>query len=212
MYSCNQCYKSYAWKDSLKRHTRKMHDDEDSTADSESSMSMETDEKSCGNCGALFNSLSSLSKHAEKCEYQDSDSDVSGESDDESALKAVIEDVYKCTDSRYQAKVASYLAAGDENAAQTARDEMRPLYKRIMREVLKQYLVFGIEIKKSEHYKKLMKDIYHYKDEKGYEIKTAVKKALLKNGNMLEEVLEDVSSGNTDDGEDNGSDVNEGGV
>ena len=107
---------------------------------------------------------------------------MSGESDDESAIKAVIEDVYKCTDSRYQAKVASYLAAGDENAAQTARDDMRPLYKRVMREVLKQYLVFGIEIKRSEHYKKLMKDIYHYKDEKGYEIKTAVKKALLKNG------------------------------
>ena len=137
---------------------------------------------------------------------------MSGESDDESALKAVIEDVYKCTDSRYQAKVASYLAAGDENAAQTARDEMRPLYKRIMREVLKQYLVFGIEIKKSEHYKKLMKDIYHYKDEKGYEIKTAVKKALLRNSSMLEEVLEEVNSDNTDGGDDNdGNDVTEDG-
>ena len=89
---------------------------------------------------------------------------------------------------------------------------MRPLYKRVMREVLKQYLVFGIEIKKSEHYKKLMKDIYHYKDEKGLEIKTAVKKALLRNSSMLEEVLEEVNSDNTDDGDDNdGNDVTEDG-
>ena len=73
---------------------------------------------------------------------------MSGDSDDESSLKAVIENVYKCTGSIYQAKFASYLAAGDENAAQTARDDMRPLYKRGMSEVLKQYLVFGIEIKK----------------------------------------------------------------
>ena len=65
MYSCNQCYKSYAWKDSLKRHTRKMHGDEDSTTGSESCMSMETDDNSCGNCGALFNLVSALDKHAE---------------------------------------------------------------------------------------------------------------------------------------------------
>ena len=84
---------------------------------------------------------------------------------------------------------------------------MRPLYKRVMREVLKQYLVFGIEIKKSEHYKKLMKDIYHYKDEKGLEIKTAVKKALLRNSSMLEEV----NSDNTDGDDNDGNDVTEDG-
>ena len=204
MFKCNYCSKSYTWPDSLKRHTRRMHDDEDRLADSESCMSMDPDDNACGHCGALFNSLSSLAKHAEKCETQDSDSDVSAEGEeDESALKAIIQTIYSACDSQYQTKVASYEAAGDENAAQTARDDMRPIYKRNLRKALHAYLTFAIQIKKSEHYKKLMKDINYYKDDKGYEVTKAVKKAISKNGNILDELLDDANSDNTDDSEDN---------
>ena len=165
---------------------------------------MDTDDNACGHCGALFNSLSSLAKHAEKCETQDSDSDVSVDGEeDESALKAIIQTIYSECDAQYQTKVASYEAAGDENAAQTARDDMRPIYKRNLRKALHAYLTFAIQIKKSEHYKKLMKDINYYKDDKGFEVTKAVKKAISKNGNILDELLDDANSDNTDDSEDN---------
>ena len=50
-----------------------------------------------------------------------------------------------------------------------------------------------MQIKKSEHYKKLMEDIHYYKDDKGFELSDAIKRAIKRNGSMLDEVLEDDS-------------------
>ena len=54
-------------------------------------------------------------------------------------------------------------------------------------------LLFAMQIKKSEHYKKLMEDIHYYKDDKGFELFDAIKRAVTRNGSILDEVLEDGS-------------------
>ena len=51
----------------------------------------------------------------------------------------------------------------------------------------------AMQIKKSEHYKKLMEDIHYYKDDKGFELFDAIKRAVTRNGSILDEVLEDGS-------------------
>ena len=54
----------------------------------------------------------------------------------------------------------------------------------------------AMQIKKSEHYKKLMEDIHYYKDDKGFELSEAIKRAVTRNGSILDEVLEDGSDEN----------------
>ena len=51
----------------------------------------------------------------------------------------------------------------------------------------------AMQIKKSEHYKKLMEDIHYYKDDKGFELFDAIKRAVTRNGSILDEALEDGS-------------------
>ena len=62
-----------------------------------------------------------------------------------------------------------------------------------MKKLLHSKLLFALQIKKSEHYKKLMKDIHYYKNDKGFELSDAIKRAIKRNGSMLDEVLEDDS-------------------
>ena len=62
-------------------------------------------------------------------------------------------------------------------------------------------LVFALQIKKSEHYKKLMKDIHFYLEEKQLELSKAVTSAIRRNVDILNEVLEDDDAATDDDGE-----------
>ena len=62
-----------------------------------------------------------------------------------------------------------------------------------------------MQIKKSEHYKKLMEDMHYYKDDKGFELSEAIKRAITRNGSILDEVLEDESDENASEVEDDDS-------
>ena len=69
--------------------------------------------------------------------------------------------------------------------------------------------ISAMQIKKSEHYKKLMEDIHYYKDDKDFELSEAIKRAVTRNGSILDEVLEDGSdedeNAEDDDSEDDDS-------
>ena len=84
-------------------------------------------------------------------------------------------------------------AKGIPNPRRAAADELLPTYKRTLKKLLHSRLLFTLQIKKSEHYRKLMEDIYYYKDEKGFELSEAVKCAIKRNGSILDEVLDEDS-------------------
>ena len=58
-------------------------------------------------------------------------------------------------------------------------------------------MIMSLMLKKG--YRKLMEDIYYYKDEKGFELSEAVKSAIKRNGSILDEVLDDDSDDDTKD-------------
>ena len=128
---------------------------------------------------------------------QDSDSDISSlssdEEQDESAWSNLLGEVYGLHDDEFQTKVAELEATGNSNPRQAASDELLIKYKRSLKQLLHIRLLFALQIKKSEHYKKLMEDIHYYKDDKGFELSEAIKRAVKRNGSILDEVLEDDS-------------------
>ena len=193
MFSCQTCSKSYAWSDSLKRHIRHAHSQDASVED------MDADCDTCLKCGAVFSSTTAKRKHMETCDDddQDSDSDISSissnEGDDESAWTCLLNDVYRLHDHEFENKISELEAKGNPNPRETASDELLPKYKRSLKKLLHSKLLFALQIKKSEHYKKLMEDIHYYKDDKGFELSDAIKRAIKRNGSMLDEVLEDDS-------------------
>ena len=144
---------------------------------------MDTDSNACFKCGALFNSSTSKQKHLETCDDdQHSDSDISSVSSDdeqdESAWTNLINEVYGLHDEEFQKKVAELEASGNPNPRQAASDELLPKYKRSLKKLLNVRLLFAMQIKKSEHYKKLMEDIHYYKDDKDFELSEAIKRAV----------------------------------
>ena len=192
MFSCQTCSKSYAWQDSLKRHVRHAHSENEGTEE------MDTNSSACFKCGSVFNSSSSKQKHMETCDDdQHSDSDISSVSSDdeqdESAWTSLINEVYGLHDDEYQRRVAELETSGNLNPREAASDELLPKYKRSLKKLLNFRLLFAMQIKKSEHYKKLMEDIHYYKDDKGFELFDAIKRAVTRNGSILDEVLEDGS-------------------
>ena len=212
MFSCQTCSKSYAWPESLRRHIRQAHSHNDAPEE------MDTDSNACIKCGALFNSLTSKQKHLETCDDdQHSDSDISSVSSDdeqdESAWINLINEVYGLHDEEFQKKVAEHQASGNPNPRQAASDELLPKYKRSLKKLLNARLLFAMQIKKSEHYKKLMEDIHYYKDDKDFELSEAIKRAVTRNGSILDEVLEDVSdedeNAEDDDSENDDSEYSE---
>ena len=204
MFNCQTCSKSYAWQDSLKRHIRHAH------TQNVAAEAMDTDSSACIKCGALFNSAISKQKHMETCDDdQHSDSDISSissdDEQDESAWTNLIQEVYNLHDDEFQKKVAEHEASGNLNPREAASDELLPKYKRSLKKLLRLRFLFAMQIKKSEHYKKLMEDIHYYKDDKGFELSEAIKRAITRNGSILDEVLEDESDENASEVEDDDS-------
>ena len=212
MYKCLSCPKSYTWRDSLTRHIRQSHSQHEATSDSESNMDI--DGPACLKCGAIFNSANAMKKHMGICDYEDSDSDSdvssigSDEEDDESAWVDILQEAYNLHDPEFKEKVSELEAKGIPNPRRAASDELLPKYKRSLKKILYSRLLFALQIKKSEHYKKLMEDIYYYKDEKGFELSEAVKRAIKRNGSILDEVLDEDTNDDTKD-TDSQSDVDD---
>ena len=190
MFSCPTCSKSYAWQDSLTRHIRHAHSQDVNPEE------MDTDSNSCLKCGVVFNSATAKRKHMETCD-QTSDSDISSigsdEGDDESAWTILLNETYSLYDDEFQKKAAEHEASGNLNPREDASDELLPKYKRSLKKLLHSRLLFAIKIKKSEHYKKLMEDIHYYKDDKGFELSEAIKRAIKRNGSIIDEVLDNDS-------------------
>ena len=138
-----------------------------------------------------------MKKHMGICDYEDSDSDSdvssisSDEEDDESAWVDILQEAYNLHDPEFKEKVSELEAKGIPNPRRAASNELLPKYKRPLKKILYSRLLFALQIKKSEHYKKLMEDIYYYKDEKGFELSEAVKRAIKRNGSILDEVLDE---------------------
>ena len=197
MYKCHACAKSYSWRDSLKRHIRHSHRELEPENDMDSDI--DTDGPACLKCGAIFNSAIAMKKHMGICDYKDSDSDSdisslgSDEEDDESAWADIVQEAYNMHDKAFKEKVGELEAKGIPNPRRGAADELLPAYKRTLKKMLHSRLLFALQIKKSEHYRKLMEDIYYYKDEKGFELSEAVKSAIKRNGSILDEVLDEDS-------------------
>ena len=215
MYNCNICSKSYKWLDSLKRHIRQAHNtlesDTSDMEDIEASDEMDTDENACFKCGSIYKSKKAMLKHMETCETKDSDSDISDISDissassegteDESAWIDLVAEVHNVHAEKFSQKVEHHESLGEEDPRQAAADDMLPVYRRTLKKLLKMRLVFALQIKKSEHYKKLMKDIHFYLEEKQLELSKAVTSAIRRNVDILNEVLEDDDAATDDDGE-----------
>ena len=197
MYKCNICPKSYTWRDSLTRHIRQSHRQHEATKESDDEM--DTDGLDCVKCGAVFNTARSMRTHLARCDDKesDSDSDVSSmgsdEEEDESAWVDMLQEAYDLHDKEFKEKVNELEAKGSPNPRRAASDELLPKYKRSLKKLLHSRLLFNLQIKKSEHYKKLMEDIHYYKDEKGFELSEAVKRAIKRNGSILDEVLDEDS-------------------
>ena len=211
MHKCHACAKSYSWPDSLKRHIRHSHSQNKAPNGSDSDM--DTDGPACFKCGAVFITEKSMRDHLARCDEKESDSesDVSSmgsdDQEDESAWEDIIQEVYDLHDKEFKEKLSELTAKGIPNPRGAASDELLPTYKRSLKKLLHSRLLFALQIKKSEHYKKLMEDIYYYKDDKGLELRDAVKKAIMRNGSILDEVLDE----DTDDAKDTDlqSDVDE---
>ena len=195
MYKCQNCPKSYAWLDSLKRHIRHSHSGHEASNGADNDM--DTDVPACFKCGAFFNATKAMRNHLARCGDKDSDSDSdvssmgSDEEEDESAWVDILQEAYDLHDTEFKEKVNELEAKGVLNPRRAASDELLPKYKRSLKKLLHSRLLFNLKIKKSEHYKKLMEDIYYYKDEKGFELSKAVKRAIKRNGSILDEVLDE---------------------
>ena len=195
MYKCQNCPKSYAWLDSLKRHIRHSHSGHEASNGADNDM--DTDVPACFKCGAFFNATKAMRNHLARCGDKDSDSDSdvssmgSDEEEDESAWVDILQEAYDLHDTEFKEKVKELEEKGVQNPRRAASDELLPKYKRSLKKLLHSRLLFSLKIKKSEHYKKLMEDIYYYKDEKGFELSEAVKRAITRNGNILDEVLDE---------------------
>ena len=195
MYKCNACSKSYSWPDSLKRHIRHSHSQYEVQSDSD--VDMDTQGPACLKCGGIFDSANAMKKHMGRCDYKESDSDSdissmgSDEEDDESAWVEVIQEAYNVHDKEFKEKVSELEAGGIPNPRQAAADELLPTYKRTLKKLLHSRLLFALQIKKSEHYKKIMEDIYYYKDDKGFELSEAIRRAIKRDGSILDEVLDE---------------------
>ena len=173
------------------------HSQQEATSDSD--IDMDTQGPACLKCGGMFNSANAMKKHMGICDYKDSDSDSdisslgSDEEDDETAWVDILQETYNIHDKAFKAKVSELEAKGIPNPRRAAADELLPTYKRTLKKLLHSRLLFTLQIKKSEHYRKLMEDIYYYKDEKGFELSEAVKCAIKRNGSILDEVLDEDS-------------------
>ena len=173
------------------------HSQQEATSDSD--IDMDTQGPACLKCGGMFNSANAMKKHMGICDYKDSDSDSdisslgSDEEDDETAWVDILQETYNIHDNAFKAKVSELEAKGIPNPRRAAADELLPTYKRTLKKLLHSRLLFTLQIKKSEHYRKLMEDIYYYKDEKGFELSEAVKSAIKRNGSILDEVLDEDS-------------------
>ena len=195
MYKCLSCPKSYTWRDSLMRHIRQSHRKNEATKAPDDDM--DTDGPSCFKCGAVFNTARAMRNHLARCDDKesDSDSDVSSmgsdEEEDESAWVDILQEAYDLHDTEFKEKVKELEEKGVQNTRRAASDELLPKYKRSLKRLLHSRLLFSLKIKKSEHYKKLMEDIHYYKDEKGFELSEAVKRAITRNGSILDEVLDE---------------------
>ena len=188
MYSCQTCSKSYAWQDSLKRHIRHAHAQNAVTED------MDADNYACCKCGAVFDSAASKRNHMYDCD-QNSDSDISSissnEEEDESAWENLVQEAYDMHNEEFQKILAEMEAKNTPNAREAASDALLPKNKRSLKALLNSRLLFCLQIKKSEHYKKLMEDIHYYKDYKGFELPEAIRQAIKRNGSILDEVLDE---------------------
>ena len=112
----------------------------------------------------------------------------SNEGDDESAWTSLLNDVYRLHDYEFENKITELEAKRNPNPREAASDELLPKYKRSLKKLLHSKLLFALQIKKSEHYKKLMEDIHYYKNYEGFELSDAIKRAIKRNGRTLDEV------------------------
>lgn len=215
MHNCYYCSKSYTWPDSLKRHIRQTHNTHElDTSEAKRlniSDEMECDQHACLKCGAVFDSKTSMQNHMALCNIDESDSDISSvnsdDIEDESVWIDLVHEVYNLHDEQFQEKINNHTATGEDDPHQAAADEMQPVYKRTLKKLLQQKLLFAMQIKKSEHHEKLMEDIKFYSDVKNYELSKAVNFAIRRNNDMLDDILEDV--GSNDEHSDSETDVSD---
>ena len=134
-------------------------------------------------------------EHMSRCRAEeesdtDSESDTSIEvEEDESAWDNLLQEVYDEKDAEYQEALLRH--ADTVDAQEQVLDEMRPVYKKALKDLFSKMFGFAMMIKNSKHYKAFIDDVNDFVEEKEYSLPKAIKAAVRRNENIFDEVLDD---------------------
>ena len=184
--------RSYAWKQSLKRHIDQNHFDTLSVPDDESDTNM-SDDSSNGQQSDSDDHNSDNSSNDSGYESidgitvaVDENDDRQTDGDSEAVWLNIVEDIVKEIDSRYQEKPQH---VEDSDKSELVEETMRSMYKRALKKFIINHLVLDSQLQLSEYYTKLNKDLNKFS--RKHPLSRAVRATLRKNDDILDEILDD---------------------
>ena len=202
MYKCKYCSRSYAWKQSLKRHVQHSHVDEESDEYEDSNMDISDDSSDTQQSNVSDDNGDDSSKDDDDSsgegsevesgdgEDEENDSASSGESEadgeDEAVWIDVVDDIVKQFQAQHEQKLQHFKGA---DALELTEEAMHPMYKRALKQRIAKQLLFDYMLRRSKYYTKLESDLKKFV--KKHSLSRAVRATLRKNDNILEEMLDD---------------------
>ena len=199
---CPLCKNAYTTAQALAKHQCRINTqtlESSSHSMKNNSTNNMSDTHDCLKCGALYNTPRAMIEHMSRCRTED-ESDTDSESDtsievqeDESVWESLLQEVYDEKDAEYQAALLKH--ADTVDAKERVLDEMRPVYKKALKDLFSIMFGFGMMIKNSKRYKAFVDDVNDFVEEKEYSLSKAIKAAVRRNENIFDDVLDDDEDG-----------------
>ena len=175
MFKCQQCSRSYAWEQSLKRHIKLDHSEESSEAEETGRETTDDSEDSDNGNEPAAKSRRLNSKD---------DRDYDNEDDDEAIWIAIVEKIVNEHKLQYDEKLLQN--------TELVEEEMRLVYKRALKNFITEQIIREIHLQKSKYYAKLIQDFRAFvKRRPKLTLLRAVRTTLRQNDNLLDDILDD---------------------
>ena len=180
MFKCQQCSRSYAWEQSLKRHIKLDHSEESSEAEETGRETTDDSEDSDNGNEPAAKSRRLNSKD---------DRDYDNEDDDEAIWIAIVEKIVNEHKLQYDEKL---LQISNTDDTELVEEEMRLVYKRALKNFITEHIIREIHLQNSKYYAKLIQDFRAFvKRRPKLTLLRAVRATLRQNDNLLDDILDD---------------------
>ena len=179
MFKCKKCSRSYAWEQSLKRHIKQDHGEE-STEDEETGRETTDDSEDSDSGSAPAAKSRRLNSRA----VIDDDNE-----DDEAIWITIVGKIVNEHQLQYDEKLQQISNA---DGTERVEEEMRPLYKRALKNFITEQIIRENHLQHSKYYTKLMHDFRAFiKRFPKQTLWRAVRATLRKNDSLLDDMLDD---------------------